>query len=140
MKDVPEWIQELVNRAANVLIGQEALGPIGCHFREGSEHEPWELTVFVSSMEVLGGQMDGVHFPARMFVDLQELFRLFDSVTNFYWQTAPAAADDELGAHISLEGEYMEHWVWLRILSKAPKRFPAGRSLDAFTLQLRDRW
>ena len=84
--------------------------------------------------------MDGVCLPARIFVDLRDLTELFSEVTNFYWQSALAAPDDELGAHISLEGKFEGNWVWLRILAKAPRRFPAGRSLNAFTFQMRDQW
>jgi hypothetical protein len=53
--------------------------------------------------------------------------QLFSEVHNLRWQALPLAADDELGAHVAIDGTCADHPVSLRILSRAPRQFPVGR-------------
>ena len=65
---------------------------------------------------------------------------LFDEPPQVGWQALPKGNEDQIGPHISFEGEYMGQAVWLRILSGSPERFDHGRNLDVHSLKLEDLW
>jgi len=125
MPSPPEWLQELANAAALQLIPADILAPIGCHFSFADE--TWEISLFATSTQIVGGKHDGVLRPSRFHVDVQAVTRLFSEVHDLAWQALPLATDDELGSHIAITGTSRENKVTLRILSRAPRRFAAGR-------------
>lgn len=114
----PEWLSQFVDR---VLANAAQLGVesgTGCHVYRNTDGE-WEVTLF--SDEESTGRMLGLNaIPAALSVDVFELVRVFDELSSCRWQSAPAAWDDDLGAHLSVEGKFEGHAVWLRIVSKMP--------------------
>jgi len=115
----------LADEAGAALIAVDVLAPLGCHFCEADG--VWEITLFASHTEILGGPNDGGVRPSRFHVDFKALLVLFDEVESAYWQAQGLGADDEVGPHVGIDGIYQGHRVWLRIPSLAPRRFPAGR-------------
>jgi hypothetical protein len=73
-------------------------------------------------------------------VDLQAVTRLFSEVHEFSWQALPLAADDELGPHVAIVGTYAGHAVALRILSRAPRQFEAGRRAIVYENVWEETW
>jgi hypothetical protein len=130
----------MANRAARLLRAVDLLSPVGCHYYRNQARDQWEVTLFASSTEVIGGRYDGRITASKFCLDLRELLGLFDDVTGFQWQALPLGPEDELGPHISLEGRYEGRSVWLRILATAPPRFETGRCLNARDLRLDDVW
>ena len=65
---------------------------------------------------------------------------LFDEVNQCYWQALAASPDDDLGAHLSLEGIYKEHSVWLRVLARAPEEMEHGREARPYVNEFMDQW
>ncbi len=136
----PHWIDELADDVATRLFSSDPLPPLGCHSFHDEEMEQWEVTLFASRTEIIGGPKDGTLSDATFAVDLRELLPLFTEVDSFYWQTNSLGDEDELGPHTSIEGSYQGHRVWLRILAVAPDRFEPGRYVRVHDLRIEDRW
>ena len=136
----PYWIEETANRVAAMFQSDDPLAPIGCHFYHDEEQGVWEVTLFVSLTETLGGEMDGKLTGGRFSLDLTELTSLFSEVERFSWQAASLGAGDDLGSHLAIEGLVGEEKLWLRILSEPPRQFEAGRIADAYGGEFHDRW
>jgi len=138
MANPPEWLHQFADEVSAQLIGVEQLAPIGCHIYQGAG--PSEVTLFVSSTEVIGGVHDGRLRVSRFFVDLQALTQVFDSIRSFAWQAQGLGSQDDIGPHVAIEGDYRGHPVWLRIPAIAPKPFPAGRHAHAHLAQWEEVW
>lgn len=125
MTTPPPWLQSLADQVTLQMKAVEHLAPLGCHVFRSPEQ--WEVTIFASATEIIGGPKDGRHKPSRFFLDVQGLIALFDRVDCVAWQAQGLGPDDDVGPHLSLEGIYQGEPVWLRIPSLAPRGFPTGR-------------
>lgn len=121
----PEWLKDFADAVVRYLVPAGAMPPVGCHYAQ--EDEQWEVTLFAAATEVIGGRRDGARRPSCFSVDVLRVAQHFDDVHLIEWQAHPVDIDDELGAHLSIEGNCSGHSVWLRILAEAPARFSAGR-------------
>ena len=138
MPSPPEWLQEFADAVALQINPVDLLAPVGCHFCFADE--TWEIALFVSSTQIVGGKKDGVLRHSRFNVDLQSVLKLFSDVRSISWQALPMAADDELGPHLSIEGSRAGNSVWLRILSRSPKRFEVGRRAVVYDALWEETW
>lgn len=125
MNQPPEWIENLAKRIADRFISVDVLSPLACHFCQ--VEDVWEITVFASRTEIMGGPLDGGSRLSRFHLDLQCLFEMFDVVDSAYWQAHGLGQRDEVGPHIGIEGIYQGYRVWLRLPAVAPRHFPSGR-------------
>jgi hypothetical protein len=125
MSNPPAWLQEFADAVAAHLHAVDVLSPLGCHVHQSAEL--WEVTLFASSTEMIGGSRDGQGRVSRFHVDLLGLTHLFDRIDSYHWQAQGLGAQDEVGPHISIIGRCHGQQVWLRIPSIAPKAFPPGR-------------
>ena len=134
----PQWLQELADRVALQMNPVDFLAPVGCHFclADGT----WEISLFASSTQIVGGKKDGVLRHSRFNVDVKAVSELLSDVRNISWQALPMAGDDDLGPHLSLEGSYAGYSVWLRILSRPPKGFEAGRRAVVYDAAWEETW
>lgn len=134
----PAWLAELANHVTAVIRPADVMSPLGCHYQfvDGV----WEVTIFASMTEIVGGERDGLRFPSRFSIDLQALLLLFDEVATAEWQVLPLGPEDDLGAHLSIEGTYGEQPVWLRIPAQAPQRFEIGRYANVYEMRFVDMW
>ncbi len=83
--------------------------------------EFWEVTVHSTPVELVGGAVDGEIVYPLFSLDLLGLSSCFDEVTDFRWHAhdlSPQASD---GPHLTVEGVYQGHSVWLRVLSEPPE-------------------
>lgn len=125
MTNPPTWLAEFADQVTSLLLPVDVLAPLGCHvFQYG---DIWEVTLFAAKTEVIGGPRDGEQRPSRFHLDLGGLTQLFTSVTSFHWQAHSLGKNDDLGAHVAIEGDVAGNHVWLRIPSHAPAMFDAGR-------------
>jgi hypothetical protein len=136
----PAWLRWFANEAAQAILNTVVHAPIGCHYHYSDELSEWEVTVFISDTEVVGGQRDGTIVPYRMQVDLPQVLGLFDQMPKVYWLAGMDDKEDDLNQHMSLEGQVRKHHVWLRILAQAPQQAGPGRLLHASTGELEDIW
>ncbi|MEQ9408818.1 MAG: hypothetical protein RIK87_13870 [Fuerstiella sp.] len=136
----PAWLRWLSNDAARGILADELHAPIGCHFFQDPESEEWEVTIFVSFTEIVGGPLDGRNMPVPVQLDIGHVMNLFDQTPSVYWQSDPVAEDDELGQHISIEGVARGHRVWLRILKEPPQGTGPGRLLHTQSGEMETLW
>lgn len=138
MPSPPEWLKELADAAARLMMPIDLLSPIGCHFCciDGT----WEVSLFASNTQVVGGKLDGVLRASRFDLDLKAVLDLFSEVSRFSWQALALTRDDELGPHVSLDGTYAGNTVWLRILARPPKRFDPGRRAIVYEPAWEETW
>ncbi len=142
MAKPPQWLEDLANQVADGMSVVDLPSPIGCHFHlNESEYQQWEVTLFCSATELVGGPCDGVVKPPNFTLDLKNVLNNFSEVTSFHWQAFTIGPDDELGSHVSIEGIYEGHYVWLRILAQAPARLTeTHRFSRAYQLRVNDTW
>jgi hypothetical protein len=138
MAQIPDWIARLANAAAGHLAPVEPLAPLGCHCHQ--EGSVWELSLFPSDTEMVGGSRDGQRLGSRFVVDVTRLLLLFSDVYDCTWQPARFDGEDELGCHLAVIGKYFNQVVALRVLSKAPQRFPPGRRAIVHEGRWEERW
>jgi len=121
----PRWLAELADSVATLMFAHDVLSPVGCHYHQGEDL--CEVLVFASQTEVYGGRRDGKRFGSRFTLDVQGVLELFTSIEAVEWQALRHDADDEVGAHFAVVGEYKGRRLCLRIPAKAPACFEAGR-------------
>lgn len=125
MVSPPDWLALFVNAVTEHIHSHDLLSPLGCHFHEGPNL--WEVTVFASRTEIVGGSEDGRLTNSCFTVDVTRLLPLFSTVSAVEWQAQSLGRYDELGPHLSIEGIHLNYRVSLRITAAAPERFGAGR-------------
>ena len=138
MPTPPAWLKELADGAAACLAPVDLLSPVGCHYAAESEH--WEVTLFASTTQIVGGEKDCLARPSRFILDVMGVQRLFDEVLECHWQPHRIGADDDLGPHLSVFGSRGGERIWMRILSRAPERFESGRQARVYELTWADKW
>lgn len=124
MTTPPTWLAEFADRVAALVLPVDVQAPVGCHFC--CEAGVWEVTLFMAKTEILGGPRDGLQRPSRFCLNLAELTALFASVSSFHWQAHSLGRRDDLGAHVSVEGEVAGQRVWLRIPARVPETLDIG--------------
>ena len=136
----PDWLDTLANEVARRIYAVDVLSPVGCHSFYNEEEDLWEVTVFASSTEVIGGRLDGKITSSKFGVDVLGVSELFSDVVCIDWQSHRVGPEDELGAHISIEGTFQGVSVWLRVLAQAPERFQVGRYVYTDESRLENVW
>lgn len=136
----PSWLRWFVNDASRGIIDLLSAAPVGCHFFHDQELDIWEVTLFVSKTEVVGGPMDGNTIPSGLQVDICQVHKAFDSEPATFWQSEAVQQDDQLGNHLSFEGVARGHRVWLRIVHHPPEGIGPGRLMHAGQGVIEDLW
>jgi hypothetical protein len=121
----PDWLVAFVNEVTPSIYAHDALSPLGCHFQ--FHGGTWEITLFASRTEIIGGSEDGRIVSSGFSLDVSSVLKSFSSVQSIEWQAHSLGQFDELGQHISVTGVVGTESVWLRILANAPERFEPGR-------------
>ncbi|WP_145219811.1 hypothetical protein [Gimesia alba] len=130
----------MANQVASLMYDVDVLAPIGCHFFFNDSCNEWEVTLFASNTEIVGGEWDGVLAPSKFCFDILKVGEIFEEVQAMHWQALPVNFDDQLGPHISIEGTYEGHQVWVRVLAESPEEFEPGRRVKAYEFDLREIW
>ena len=134
----PDWLQQLCDELSAYIepIGRDA--PIGCHY--WLTEQGWEITLFVSRTEILGGESDGEALPGRFVFDVAGLLNVLDEVDSCWWQPVHFGDEDDLGPHLSLTGVFADEPVWIRIPSEQPKSIESGLIANVYTGRIESRW
>jgi len=138
MTEPPGWLKELADGVAVLMMPADVMAPIGCHYL--CVESTWEISLFVSSTQIVGGQRDGEVRRSRFCLDVEAIRKLFVEVYDVSWQAQSLAADDELGPHVELHGNYAEKDVKLRILAFPPKRYASGRRAIVYEHSWEETW
>ena len=128
MSQAPTWMEKLVDIVSVCMTAHNAMGPLG--FRWGEEDQFWEVIVYPTPVELIGGAVDGELVSPGFSLNLQELQSSFDEVTDVNWCAHDFGPQDFDGPHISIEGVYQGHHVYLIVLSEAPDDEEPGLRLD----------
>ena len=136
----PDWLERLANEVIRQIHAVDVLAPIGCHSFHNQEDDQWEVTVFASSTEIIGGRLDGKITSSKFALDVRGLYELFTDVTCIEWQSHQLGPEDELGAHILIEGTFEGFSICLRVLAQAPERFQVGRYVYTEESRLENVW
>jgi hypothetical protein len=130
----------MIDEVAIHVCAFDVLSPLGCHYRHNPTDQRWEVTLFASSTETVGGPRDGRKTASKFHLNLSGLVEFFPDVDKFYWQALSLGDEDELGPHVSIEAAYKGNPVWLRILAAPPADFEPGRYAHARDGQLENLW
>lgn len=140
MNTAPEWLSELCDEVLEATCPLSPNPPWGCHMFWNELTSQWEVTIFASHTEVQGGAADGKRISSNFYLDLHALHEIFDEVHEFHWQALSQGEEDDIGAHISIDGTYHGDSLWLRVPSHAPECFEPGRVLNTTERELQNRW
>ena len=92
-------------------------GPLEVRYSE--EEGISVVLVYLSPVELIGGAHDGEIVAPGFYLDLEGLRSLFDRVDDFSWQAFGLTLDD--GPHVSIDGIYQGHEVFLQVQAYAPE-------------------
>jgi hypothetical protein len=119
---------ELVEAIAGCMEAHSAMGKMGWRYHE--EDDVAALVVYATPVELVGGEHDGAIVIPGFSLDVQALQGVFERVTDLHWNAQGLGPGDEDGPHISIEGVYQGHHVWLQVLAEAPEDEEPGLKLD----------
>ena len=123
--DAPEWMYTLAEAVAGSMTA-DAPGRIG--FRSREEDGLWELVMYPKPVELVGGAKDEEIVASGFSLDLEELRAEFERVDACSWQSL--AYPNGEGPHVSIEGVYEGHKVFVQVLAYAPEDEEPGTKLD----------
>ena len=118
MAEPPNWLESLVDVIAECMEPHNVMGPLAFRWRNENDH--WEITVYPTPAELIGGAEDGAVVSPGFSLDVQNLSTLFEELVDVRWQAQAFGPNDHLGQHISVEGVYYGHEIYLQVLSEAP--------------------
>jgi hypothetical protein len=122
----PAWLEKFIGIITNCIEAHGLIGPLRWYYLEEEEYA--ELEVYPTLVEILGGELDGKLILAGFSLDVTTLLAAFSRVDAIRW-SSQGIADDE-GAHLSIEGIYEGHDIWLRILADPPEDEEPGMQMD----------
>ena len=128
MSQAPAWMKALIDVVSGCMEVHNVMGPLG--FRWSEDDQFWEIIVYPTPIELVGGAADGELVPPGFSLNLQELWSSFEEVTDVNWCAYDFGPHDPDGPHISIEGVYQGHEVYLEVLSEAPNDEEPGLRLD----------
>ena len=70
----------MVNKVAVQMHAMDILAPLGCHHYFNKSRKQWEVTLFASSTETVGGKFDGQISSSKFTVNLAKLQEVFSDV------------------------------------------------------------
>ena len=124
--DAPDWAYSLVEAVAANMEATGAPGPLGFMYRE--EEGFWEIAVYPKPVELVGGAEDGEIVAPGFSLDLEGLRAEFERVDAASWQSLGYPSGE--GPHVSIEGVYQGHEVFVQVLAYAPEDEEPGMKLD----------
>ena len=127
------WMTELVEGVAGCMDAHSPIGALGWRYHE--EEDLLELVVYPTPVQLVGGEHDGAIVIPGFSLDVLALQAVFERVTALHWHAHDVGPDDEDGPHLSLEGTYQSHPVWLRVLAEAPDDEEPALELDTSASQ-----
>jgi hypothetical protein len=134
----PDWLRKLADEMTACIEPVDPRTPIGCHVCHVDGL--WEVTLFVSRTEVFGGEFDGEQMTGRFVLDVRRLLGIMDEVDECWWQSQPAASDDDLGQHFSIAGRHAGEAVWVRIPAEQPASIESARIANVLNGTIERRW
>lgn len=124
--DAPDWMYDLLEVVAGSMESLSGPNPVG--FMYGEEAGFWDIAIYPKSVEVVGGREDGEILAPGFSLDLEGLRAEFERVDGVSWQSLGSPGGE--GPHVSIEGAFRGHEVFLQVLAYAPDDTEPGMKLD----------
>jgi hypothetical protein len=124
----PDWLEELVATVGDCLMAHSLMGPLGWYAYE--EDGMTELVIYPKTVIFVGGALDGELGVPGFSFDVQTVLKAFEQVDAVQWNSQGMGPHDEEGAHLSIEGIYQGHEVWVRVLAEPPEDEEPGLEID----------
>jgi hypothetical protein len=121
------WLDLLQNSVSSCIEADSAMGPLGLRYRE--EEGFWEVWIYPTPVEVVGGADDGEVLMPGFWLDLEQFRQEFDAVVAFGWNSLGLSWPE--GPHVSIEAVFRGREVYLQVLACAPEDEEPGLKLDA---------
>jgi hypothetical protein len=121
-----DWLEELIAQIADLMTFHSPAGPLG--YRYGEEDGFWEIVVYPTPVEIVGGADDGEVVLPGFQLDLLVLQELFDEIEEFGWDGLGLCSHG--GPHVWAEGLYQGRHVFLTVLAEAPEDEEPGFKLN----------
>jgi hypothetical protein len=125
--DDNDWLQELCEALVGCVEADSPLGPMG--LRSWEDEDFWEVWIYPTPVELVGGRHDGEVVVPGFSLDLQQLREVFDSVAAFGWNAL--GLNWPQGPHVYVEGVFQGREVYLQVLACAPEDAVPGLKVDA---------
>jgi len=122
-----EWLDELCRSVADCVEAESPEGALGVRSRE--EEGFWDVWVYPTPVELVGGRHDGKVVVPGFSLDLQQLCELFESVVSFGWNAL--GLNWPQGPHVHVEGVFQGREVYLQVLAYAPEDEEPWLKVDA---------
>ncbi len=124
--DAPDWAYDLLEIVAGNMESLSGPNPVGFLYRE--EAGFWDIAIYPKSVEVVGGPEDGEILAPGFSLDLEGLRAEFERVDGVSWQSLGYPSGE--GPHVSIEGTYRGHELFLQVLAYAPEDTEPGMKVD----------
>ncbi len=119
------WMKRLVEAVAEHMTADSAMGPLG--YRYGEEEGFWQIDVYPTPVELVGGAADGEVVAPGFSLDLEGLRAAFARITDFGWQSLGFLHAE--GPYVWIEGVFRGREVLLQVLAYAPEDEEPGMKL-----------
>ncbi len=122
-----EWLDELCRSVADCVEAESPEGALGVRSRE--EEGFWDVWVYPTPVELVGGRHDGKVVVPGFSLDPQQLCELIESVVSFGWNAL--GLNWPQGPHVHVEGVFQGREVYLQVLAYAPEAEEPWLKVDA---------
>lgn len=127
MRDLPGWLDTLVDAVAASMTPHGPIGPMGLRYRQ--DEQRWEVLVYPLPIEMIGGAHDGGVVAPNYSLHLPSLLSHLTHVHSIDWEAFGVSDDDP--PCLSIDGIYQHRHIWLRLLAYAPADVGPGLKVDA---------
>jgi len=121
-----DWLDQLLAVVGACVEADSPMGPLGMRYRE--EEGFWDVWVYPTPVELVGGRHDGQIVVPGFTLDLEQLRTAFDSVAAIGWNSLGLNSDE--GPCVSIEGQFQGRDIFLRVLAQFPEGEEQGLKLD----------
>ena len=120
------WLHQLLETVAGCMTADSPSGPLWYRYRE--EEGSWEIDVYPTPVELIGGAVDGEVVAPGFELDVDEFRAAFERVEALMWHSQGFPHDE--GPRLVVEGVYQGRQVFLQVLAYAPEDEEPGMKLD----------
>ena len=102
-----EWLDRLLETVADCTVADSPMGPLA--YRYGEDEGFWEINVYPTPVELVGGAVDGEVVAPGFTLDIEELRAAFDRIVELVWHSMGFPHDE--GPRLVVEGVYQGRQV-----------------------------
>jgi hypothetical protein len=124
--EADDWLGLLQEAVSACIEADSPMGPLGLRYRE--EESVWEVRIYPTPVELVGGVHDGERVVPGLRLDLEQLRQEFDSIVAFGWDALGLNWPE--GPHVFIEGVFRGREVYMQVLANAPEDEEPGLKLD----------